>query len=323
MRTAFFLLLSGCSSAPTVENVVDASANDGCSDCAPRDASADAASADVAQVDGGDGAPASGFALDPGGPPFVLHGEKDWGQGQVTKANVLDAQGWQFFAGYGNLNRGPWTNFVVNRNQLTAPSTSPQDIVEARWPTTLAGGTGPFTYTHFFPALASRLWIAMTFWFDPLWSNGANSGTKWAFLPMANKVGDVSTSSTNHFINLVLGSGTSLTELFGFSTQFNGGTGTNKNYPGVSPSLFLDGQWHIVEIYLELNSAPGLADGIYMVAVDGVVRRTVSNVVYVGPGTPSDSRFNAFKWNPTFGYGTNSPPQDLFCYMDHIRFKSR
>jgi hypothetical protein len=258
--------------------------------------------------------------LDPGGPPFVQHGEKDWGPGQLVKSPVLDAQNWRFYGAAGNVNNGQWTNFTGNRSQLIGPPTSPQDILEIRWPTSLSGGSAPIDYVHIYPALASRLWIAMTFWFDPLWTNNGNIGTKFAFTRLGTTTGEVSNSNTNHYINLVNGQ-SALSDAFGFDTQFGSG-GTNKSYSGFPASLLLDGKWHVIEFYLQLNSAPGVADGIYQVAVDGILRKEHRNVIYLGSGTPSNVRFNYLHLNSTYGGGPNSPPYNLFCYIDHIQFKS-
>jgi hypothetical protein len=260
--------------------------------------------------------------LDPGGPPFVLSGEKDWGPGQVVKSAVLDAQNWRFDGGYGNVNNGPWTNFTVNRSELTGPPTSPQDVIEMRWPTSLSPGVAPFLYQHFLPALASRIWIAMTIWIDPQWTNNANAATKLVFFRLADRVGDYSNSNTNHYVNLARSSVPPY-YYFGLDTQFLSGTGTNVgNIGGVSSNVVSLGQWHVVELYLQLNSAPGVADGIYQVAIDGVLRSNRSDVIYLGPGTPANVRFNRISFNPTYGGLISSPPYNLYCYMDHIRFKS-
>jgi hypothetical protein len=159
----------------------------------------------------------------------------------------------------------------------------------------------------------------MTIWIDPQWTNNANATTKLVFFRLADRVGDYSNSNTNHFVNLARGAVTY--DFFGFDTQFANGTGTNVGgIGGLSSNIVSLGQWHVVELYLQLNSAPGVADGIYQVALDGVLRTSHSNVIYLGPGTPANARFNRISFNPT--YGRNTPPYNLYCYIDHIRFKS-
>jgi hypothetical protein len=63
-----------------------------------------------------------------------------------------------------------------------------------------------------------------------------------------------------------------------------------------------------------------VADGVYRLAIDGVVVRNYTNVIYMDTGTTPNLRIEGVGWNPT--WGTNPVPYDLHVYSDGHTFKS-
>lgn len=61
-------------------------------------------------------------------------------------------------------------------------------------------------------------------------------------------------------------------------------TATVTNAQGI-----FDGEWHTIKLHVKLNSAPGVADGVYEITYDGCLIKSLTNIKYLGLGTEAGS----------------------------------
>jgi hypothetical protein len=83
-------------------------------------------------------------------------------------------------------------------------------------------------------------------------------------------------------------------------------------------SLVTRGVWHKWEIMLVANT-PGQLDGQAYWWMDGIKVGQYTNIGYSGlTETGTSNQWKQVVWNPTWGGGGITPPQDQFMSMDAI-----
>ena len=85
--------------------------------------------------------------------------------------------------------------------------------------------------------------------------------------------------------------------------------------------LVSDGQWHHIQVRLRLNSAPGIADGVYEMWVDEKLLHTTNKLIWIdkkawSPSTPYDSSLSTNSIIPT------SENKGFRCLSKHISGKT-
>ena len=87
--------------------------------------------------------------------------------------------------------------------------------------------------------------------------------------------------------------------------------------PNAGSQNLVVGQWHRVEILMELGSSPGATDGVLRIWVDGTMVHDWTDVAYNSPSNPSG--FYQKHNSPTWG-GGSSPikTRDDWIYYDHM-----
>lgn len=125
---------------------------------------------------------------------------------------------------------------------------------------------------------------------------------------------------------------------FNFYTDFHGvGTGGNlaaqmtlQNVPGQSnrqlvknmgpagSNVLTRGAWMDLEYYMVLNSAAGVNDGTFAMALNGVQFASYTDVIYLGTGETGFG-FVDFEWSCTWGGGVGqSSLADMWMWHDNI-----
>ncbi|MFO0571840.1 MAG: hypothetical protein U0263_39820 [Polyangiaceae bacterium] len=115
----------------------------------------------------------------------------------------------------------------------------------------------------------------------------------WMIRQNQGGTGNYSSLSFHYYRNLV---GT-------FQTDTTGKAGTERTLlqNASSTAAFSCGSWHELELVLRLNSAPGTADGVMRVWLDGLELMNYSNLLYTVAG--STAGFNGFRFDNIWGGG--------------------
>src|SRR2546425_4460239 len=97
---------------------------------------------------------------------------------------------------------------------------------------------------------------------------------------------------------------------------------TSRNLePNVDRSLVMTvGPWHHVELLMELNKL-GVANGRLNLWVDDKRVLDYRDVVYIVPG--ATSRFEAYKWAPTWGGAGGIRSRSDAIQIDHVYISGR
>ena len=81
-----------------------------------------------------------------------------------------------------------------------------------------------------------------------------------------------------------------------------------------------DGEWHCYEFHVKMNSVAGVADGIWEVYIDGILKKRRTNVMWkkVGSNTDHDWNWLMFLDNITNGSAPKDSHTEMQIYMDDV-----
>lgn len=206
---------------------------------------------------------------------------------------------------------GNWYQYPQGDPDVTIQSAnnaprSPNSVIQTRFNTGLPGGSAPVDLGGWdatgLPA-GEKSKVYLSIWLRIVGNDFENhpTGSKMGFIAYGRSVA----SGQNEGFFSLLGNG-SQTPASSFRIQFNQQGPTLRVLPGNTGAnaTFTVGTWHHWEAVWELNSGPGVADGIFRWWQDGILIASYSDIVYLTQGNTVG--FNLWKWNPTWG-GQNGP----------------
>lgn len=211
------------------------------------------------------------------------------------------------------------SNLTLITPDLTAPQ-SPPNIMQSRYPTGLAGGTGPVNVSgwdandNVYNKIYMSVWIRIK---GPNYENQA-TGTKLGFIAFGQNAGTAQNQGTFFAI-----SNSALQEIdTAFKVQFRIQAPCCRNIgQNINTSRVLKvGPWHQWEAVLEVNSV-GSANGKLKMWMDGVLIADYSDVTYVDAAHPLG--FYLWKWNPTWGGTGGNKTKDDYILIDHVYFSGQ
>jgi hypothetical protein len=185
---------------------------------------------------------------------------------------------------------------------------SPQNVAAGLFPAGLQGGLAPFRFVRDFGRSVTTLYMCLFMMLDPAFTNNGNGGTKFGFFLTPYQGG---ATGVNHFYNL--------TDRLGVNLQSTGGT-LNRNMFSNFSLINNRGRWVKVELLIVANTL-GNADGVARMWVNGAQVLNVTDVQYFFPS--SAPAFTGITWNPTYGWGTNPVPYDMYQYIDHWKLSGK
>ncbi|HEV8197482.1 MAG TPA: hypothetical protein VGP87_12630 [Gemmatimonadales bacterium] len=197
---------------------------------------------------------------------------------------------------------------------------SPPNVGQAKYYVGLPSGSGPIaTWINPPPGLRTLYacyWIKMS----PNWT-ATSQATKSIFFHIGTP------GSTGRVYSAIRGTPTMAAEIDfqAMGTRINAPGPTQQQiswngYPNQNPgsATVTRGQWVKWEILLTANT-PGQYDGTAEWWLNGVKVGSYSKIGYSGPAeTGSSNTWREVNWNPTWGGGGSTPPQEQYMWFDHI-----
>ena len=222
--------------------------------------------------------------------------------------------------------RGQWWAFPTRNPNLAVVSVpdapeSPPYVLETRFPAGLSGGTEPVSLggwdTGDVGTQSSSIYFAV--WIRILGDSYENQavGTKLGFF------GYASARSRPQNDGYLMLQGVGVQKVLKRSRlEFRQQNYTSRNLePNVDRSLVMTvGPWHHVELLMELNKL-GVANGRLNLWVDDKRVLDYRDVVYIVPG--ATSRFEAYKWAPTWGGAGGIRSRSDAIQIDHVYISGR
>ncbi len=195
--------------------------------------------------------------------------------------------------------------------------------LRVNYPTDLPGGYSPVRFGHNI-ASAGNGWYyqRMKVRFSSNWTLNGNVGVKFCE-PRTQQQGNGQGPNENHVIG-AHDFDTYSTNAF-FYVLLQGPNGHFQDLfeqPQYSPAANLKGgAWHLVEVLFTPESTPGAGDGTYTGWIDGTQIASWSSVLWLAPGNQVGWPYLMF--DPTYGGGTHSPPQDMYWDFDQLYVSTR
>jgi Bacterial Ig-like domain (group 2) len=171
-------------------------------------------------------------------------------------------------------------------------------------------GTGDFTNQG-----TGWLYMRMQIRFSSNWTTNGNATVKLCEPHTLYENGGPGGPNENH---IIYGSATDFgSTKVALALGLQGPNGQARNLHPTSPAAILsDGRWHTMEVLLGPESSAGAGNGTYQGWVDGVQIANYSNVHYLAAG--QTRAWKALLYDPTYGGGTASPPDDIYWDMNQL-----
>ena len=228
---------------------------------------------------------------------LTLISEQPWDAVPPNLGQGTDAAGWAVDRGRANLT-------------VAADGTAPRSgnsVAVGRFPTTLPGGSDPFSVALDLRARYTTVYQCVWMKHSADFTDNRNVGTKFSFYRGAE---------TNHY--WAFDGGEDATDEFFPFFGLQGGAG-NRDFRSTWRAKPL-GVWRKYEV-LVVGNTPGSRNGQLRVWADGRLVLSANDVEYWSSAqTPG---WTGIAWEPTYGGGTNSPPRELYMYVDHWRVSGK
>lgn len=217
-----------------------------------------------------------------------------------------------------------------NRTDLITDPTAPSGVgtsLQMTFPTSLGGGTSPDRLDMVFPRASPTpveyyysVYSRVVTKHSAGFTHNNNTGTKFLFW---NAPGGV----LNHIWGFygAYGGGEMVPFLFlqgAYANESNERFRTRVSWPIGSSYNALGGVWRTYETLLESIADVGRS-GRYRMWIDGVLGADYS-IQWYNP-TQGPVGFGGMRWEPTYGGGFNSPPFEMYQYLDswYVSVKNR
>ena len=228
-------------------------------------------------------------------PGYVTYTSRDFRSRASSSTDFAGSQGWETYESiFGRL----LTPIV----DASAPGTGPS-VMRYTYPAGLPSGSGPSSMMYSIKDKSARsLYVATWVRFSPNYEGGGNKiyYVNWAGGSFFTKV--LSPTVTGP-LDL---------ELTINHADFRIGN----IYTG---KVLQRGQWHLIELALQLSSAPQVPDGSVQIWVDGSVA-----VNKQGLPLPGSLPFSVVKYSPIYGGILGRPVQaDFWMDLDHVQISGR
>jgi hypothetical protein len=215
---------------------------------------------------------------------------------------------------------GQWSWFPVGDPDLTLGATTGAGMVSTpnymatRFPAGLKAGIASVDFGGWQSKTAEKSKVYFSLWVRIRGTTFENqaSGTKFGFMSF----GKPSTGTRNQG-TFKITAGASQGLYSSFQLQFNLQNLVNRIlHQNLNTSkLFTVGPWHHLEAVFEINTI-GQANGIYKLWIDGVAVAKYTDVMYIDAANPS--KFNYWKWNPTWGGVGGVRTRNDYVDIDHV-----
>lgn len=153
-----------------------------------------------------------------------------------------------------------------------------------------------------FPEEPTRVYYRILYRNSAGWVNNGNSGTKFFFFSQISEGGQ----ATNHFVNLD-------DSTYGYRPTVT--MQNTSSYITRATTTYTPGEWLDLELIMIANTA-GVANGVAQMWINGAQVMNQADVPYY-PATHTP-RFRGMWLDPTYGGGTNPPPQDQFLQIAYV-----
>ena len=256
----------------------------------------------------GSGAPNAGIPNEPAGyVPFAINGYSSIPTGDAAPGEPAGELGRWFASPQGNPN-------LTIESDGSAPE-SPSTVVQTRFRSTLPAGSSPVITGGWDESGEQKSKVYFSMWIKIVGPDYENHPTltKMGFFAYA----EATTAANNEGFFTLEGTGQRVITS-SFTVAFRQQNNVNRNlFPNVDTSpLMTCGTWHQWEAVLELNSAPGVADGTFQMWIDGTQTHDYSNMVYTTPG--DTNKFFLWKWVPVWGGQGSSRTRDDSMQIDNV-----
>jgi hypothetical protein len=195
------------------------------------------------------------------------------------------------------------TTTVALDTDATDPA-SPSDVI--KWTFPAGNDTGGQPGRDFFVVASPEIYVAATWKLSNPWDYHPSTVNKMFFIWLDG-------SATNNDLVISLIGSSAANAQIRYASQAPPPAVDTNGYlaANIATVLFTLGMYHLVEVYLKNNSAPGVADGIVKVWVDGVLTSHYTNQEFNG-------NFRGIRWQHYWGGGAATRETTDHAWDGHL-----